>query len=252
MKKMFKTLLVTAALALATAAITVPAYAETVTSPENWNVTFTSGAKMETNFDPNDIDQLINNIQPGDTADISINLKNAYKDATNWYMKNQILSSLEDSVNNANGGAYTYRLTYVSPSNETTTLYSSEAVGGGNDATVREGLNEVNDSGIDDYFLLGELKNGQSAKVELMVVLEGESQGNSYQETLADLSMDFAVEIAATGADRNPNYASLLQTGDQFLNNLPIYLGVACLGLLILIIAIIGRRKKKQDKEGVQ
>ena len=251
MKKTLKTLLAAAALALATAAITVPAYAETVTSPQDWNVTFTSDAKMETNFNPNDISQLINDIQPGDTADIAINLKNSYKDATNWYMKNQILSSLEDTVNSAQGGAYTYILTYVSPSNQTTTLFSSEAVGGGME-NERDGLNEVNESGLNDYFLLGELKNGQSGKVELVVSLDGETQGNNYQRTLADLSMDFAVEIVGNGPNRNPSYASLLQTGDQFLSNLPIYLGLAGLGIVILIIAIIGRKKRKQNEEGVQ
>lgn len=251
MKNMLKTLLATAALALATAAITVPAYAETVTSPQDWNVTFTSDARMDTNFNPNDISQLISDIQPGDTADIVINLKNGNKDATNWYMKNQILSSLEDSVRVAQSGAYTYKLTYVSPSNQTTTLFSSEAVGGGEESE-RDGLNEVNESGLNDYFLLGELKNGQSGKVELVVALDGETQGNNYQRTLADLSMDFAVEITSSGANRNPSYASLLQTGDQFLNNLPIYLGLAGLGIIILIIAIIGRKKRKQNEEGVQ
>lgn len=252
MKKMLKTLLVTASLALATAAITVPAYAETITSPNDWNVTFTRDAKMETNFNPNAITETVNNMQPGDTAEIAINLKNNNSEATNWYMLNKIISSLEDAVTTANGGAYSYDLKYISPNNQTTTLFSSEAVGGGNDTDVREGLNEIN-GGLDDYFLLGELSNGQSGKVTLAVALEGESQGNSYQDTLADLSMEFAVELVNSGPNRNPNYASLLQTGDQFLSNLPIYLCVAGVGLLILIIAIVGRRKKnKQNEEGVQ
>ena len=251
MKKLFKTLLVTASLALATAAITVPAYAETITSPNDWNVTFTRDAKMETNFNPNAITETVNNMQPGDTAEISINLKNNNSQATNWYMLNQIISSLEDAVTSAEGGAYSYDLKYISPSNQTTTLFSSEAVGGGDDVDIREGLNEIN-GGLDNYFLLGELANGQSGKVELAVALEGESQGNNYQDTLADLSMEFAVELVDSTPDRNPHYASLLQTGDEFLNNLPIYLCVAGLGLLILIIAIIGRRKKKQNEEGVQ
>lgn len=251
MKKIFKTLLATAALALATAAITVPAYAETITSPDNWNVTFTKDAKMDTNFKPNDISQTVNDMQPGDTAQIVINLKNANSQATNWYMLNEIISSLEDAVSVAEGGAYSYDLKYISPSNQTTTLFSSDAVGGGDDATSRDGLNEIN-GGLDDYFLLSELANGQTGRVELAVSLEGESQGNDYQDTLADLSMEFAVELVDAGANRNPSYASLLQTGDEFLNNLPIYLCVAGLGLLILIIAIIGRRKKKQNEEGVQ
>lgn len=251
MKKMLKTLLATVALALATAAIAVPAYAETITSPESWSVTFTSDAKMDTNFNPNDISQMVTDMQPGDTADISISLNNKNREATNWYMKNEILSSLEDSVRVAQGGAYAYVLSYVSPSNETTTLFSSEAIGGGDDANMRRGLNEIN-SGLDDYFLLDELKSGQSGRVNLQVMLEGETQGNNYQSTQADLSMDFAVEIANSTANRNVTYASLLQTGDQFLSTWPIYLAVAGVGLVLLILAIVGRKNHKKNKEGVR
>lgn len=251
MKKLLKSLLAASALALTMTLMAAPAFAETLTSPTAWNVTFTSDAKMETNFQANDISQMMNDVQPGDTAEIVINLKNDYKDSTNWYMTNRILNSLEDTVESAKGGAYTYELSYVSPSNETTTLFSSDTVGGDTAAGGKQGLKEVTGA-MDDYFLLGTLNKGQSAKVELAVSLDGETQGNAYQQSLADLSMDFAVEIGPTGAQRNiTSTASLLQTGDQFMNNLPIYLGLAGLGIIVLIIAIVGRRKSKKDEEGV-
>lgn len=252
MKKLLKTLFATATVALVMAAATVPAFAENLTSSTPWNVTFTSDAKMETDFEANDISHLVSDIQPGDTAEIVINLKNDHKDATNWYMTNRILNSLEDTVAAAKGGAYTYDLTYVAPSGEETTLFSSDTVGGDATAGGKQGLNEVSGA-MDDYFLLGALNKGQTGQVQLAVSLEGETQGNAYQQSLADLSMDFAVELGTTGAERNITHtASLLQTGDHFLNNLPLYLGLAGLGLVVLVVAIIGRRKSKKNEEGVQ
>lgn len=252
MKKLVKTFLVAGAIALAMAATSVPAFAENLTSSTPWNVTFTSNAEMKTDFEANDISHLVNDIQPGDTAEIVINLKNDYKDATNWYMTNRILNSLEDTVASAKGGAYTYNLSYVAPSGDEKSLFSSDTVGGDATAGDKQGLNEVSGA-MDDYFLLGELAKGQTAQVQLAVSLEGETQGNAYQQSLADLSMDFAVEIASTGAQRNVTHvASLLQTGDQFLANLPLYLGLAAAGLIVLVIAVIGRRKSKKNEEGVR
>lgn len=252
MKKLFKTLLAATTLALVMSLATVPAFAETLTSNTPWTVTFTSGQKMETNFNSNDIAQMVNDIQPGDTAEIAISLKNEYSEATNWYMTNKILQSLEDTAESAKGGAYAYDLTYVAPNGESTTLFSSETVGGDTAAGENAGLKEVSGA-MDDYFLLGELSRGQNAKVQLAVSLDGETQGNAYQQALADLSMDFAVEIVQPGAQRNiVGAASLLQTGDQFMNNLPIYLGIACLGLIVLIIAIVGRKKRKDNEGEVQ
>lgn len=251
MKKILKTLIATLALSAAFALTTAPAFAETMTSETPWNVTFTSDAKMESNFNPDDISQLVNDIQPGDTAKIAINLKNANSGSTNWYMTNKILSSLEESAALATGGAYTYNLSYTAPDNTKTTFFSSDTVGGDNSAGENVGLHEVaNITG--DYFLLGTLNSGQSGLVELEVSLDGETQGNSYQDTLADLSMDFAVELAPTANTRTvSSQYSLPQTGDDLMARIPLFAGLAGLGLVVLILAIVGRRSSRKDEQGV-
>lgn len=252
MSKVRSALAIAVASILAMALIAVPAFGEVITSDQAWTVTFTNNAKMESNFNPNDISQMVNDIQPGDTAKIAITLKNDNSDTTNWYMTNKILSSLEESAKSATGGAYEYELSYTSPDKTTTTFFSSDTVGGDNSAGDNVGLHEVADI-TGDYFLLGSIGNGQSGLVELEVSLDGETQGNSYQDTLADLSMDFAVELNPKANTRtiSSDY-SLPQTGDDLMDRLPIFFGIAGVGLVILIIAIIGLRKSKKKEQGVQ
>ena len=70
-------------------------------------------------------------MQPGDRVVLTMKLKNEDSNATDWYMTNKVLDSLEASTNaDANGGAYTYRLTYQNPAGQETILYDSERVGG--------------------------------------------------------------------------------------------------------------------------
>lgn len=253
MKRTIKTLAVVVAVALAAAVFTVPAFAETIPGPSNLRVTFGSDGKMSTNFEANEIGSTIGELQPGDTTTLSIALKNDYKDTTNWYLKNEILESLEESTQGAYGGAYGYHLSYVGPDNQTTMLFSSDTVGGGKEGDYKGGLKDVN-NGIDDFFYIGQLNSGQSGKVELAISLEGETQGNAYQNArLADIQMQFAVDIVGSNeANRNIVYASMMQTGDQLMSNLPILLGLAGAGLIVLIIALVGLRKKKRDEEGVR
>lgn len=250
MKKPMKTMLATLSLALVMGTMSAPAFAETINSSTPWKVTFTNGAQMESNFQIDDISELVNDIQPGDTAQIAIDLRNDYGETTNWYMTNKILSSLEESAASASGGAYTYNLTYIAPDNTRTTLFSSDTVGGESVLDDREGLHEVSDA-MDEYFMLGPVSTAQNARIELEIVLDGETQGNAYQDTLADLSMDFATELGPVGSQRVIS-SDLPRTGDEVMTMVPLYIGLAVAGVALLVIAIIGARKRKEDAKGVR
>lgn len=249
------------ACAIAVAAITASApssqaYAEVIDSNQNWTVTFTSGEKMESNFDSGDITEFVGTMQPGDTANVSVKLKNEYSKETDWYMTNKVISSLEESAASANGGSYTYNLIYIAPSGSRTTLFSSDTVGGDNAAGSDSGLHEATGA-LADYFLLGSIATGQTAQVDLSVSLDGETQGNAYQNTLADLALDFAVEPTddpgnTTTTPGTPNTGRLQQTGDQNLPIIALCGAAACIGLVLLIIAIVGRRKRNAEEGEVQ
>ena len=174
------------------------ARAEVYEGAEGWEVSFT-GNGMESSFKSSELSDGASALQPGDEITFRVALKNEYSGDTDWYMANEVLSSLEDSQKVAQGGAYTYILAYRNGAGEDITLYSSENVGGeGKGGLSEQGLHEATDS-LEDFFYLDTLEAGGESLITLKVCLDGETQGNAYQNTMAKLQMNFAVEKAAGG-----------------------------------------------------
>ena len=166
--------------------------ADDLLGQSGWKVTFTQDNQMESNFGRSDMDEAISGMQPGDNITFTLNLESRSDKVTDWYLTNEVVNSLEDRSANANtgGGAYTYYLAYEG-SNRQQVLFDSDTVGGeGSD----EGLKEATDA-LEDYVYLDTLSPGQSGVITLKIALDGETQGNHYQDTLADLQMNFAVEL---------------------------------------------------------
>ena len=152
-----------------------------------------TGKEMVSSFDSNKLAVSVSEMQPGDEVTFSVNIKNDSDISTKWYMSNDVLSSLEDAQSVAANGGYSYILTFVGPDGKEDTIYSSTSVGGEKPTTAGEGLKEATNS-LDNFFYLKTLEPGESGNVKLLVGLDGESQGNVYQDTLAKLMMNFAVE----------------------------------------------------------
>ena len=191
----------------------------------------------------------IANMQPGDTTTISMDMANQYAKATNWYMNNSIIKSLQEADNEKTlGGGYEYRLTYVDPDGQTRTLYESTALGGKD----QEGLLEAND-GLNDYFYLGNLAPGEKGKVNLEIALDGETQGNDYQRTMAEVAMQFATEIADPGTVKEEDKVvhktekKRIVNTSTLTNRLPWLLLSAASGLVLLILAILGLKERKKE-----
>lgn len=170
------------------ACLLLPAHAEEYTGSHDWNVTF-DGSKIVSTFATDDLSDSVSQIQPGDTITLSVTLNNNAASATNWYMTNEVLKSLEDG--DAEGGAYTYCLTYAGPGGETV-LYDSDSVGGDDSGGLLDAT-----KALKEYTYLDRLEAGASARVDLEIGLDGETQGNAYQDTLASLQMNFATEQVA-------------------------------------------------------
>ena len=109
-------------------AFSATALAEDRQGAEGWQVRF-DGRTMESNFTSGNMTDEVNLMQPGDSVVLTITLKNDHDGQADWYMKNEVLGTLEDA-GDAAGGAYDYLLTYTDTAGETTTLYSSEKFGG--------------------------------------------------------------------------------------------------------------------------
>ena len=242
-KRVFSLLLVLCLLS----ALSVCASAETFYGNSNWVVTYTTDKRLDSNFKSSELDDAQAGLQPGDTLIMTITLSNKNAKTTDWYMTNKVLKSLEDqSANSATyGGGYTYILSYTDPKGVVDELYNSDTVGGDQKAGQREGLREAT-SNLEDYFYLDTLSTNQSAKITLQVSLDGETQGNDYQDTLARLQMNFAVEEVgtSTGTRTNP-----VKTGDDTNLN-PYYIAMFISGLLLLYFVLDGITDRIYRKKG--
>lgn len=234
-------------LLLLTSSLTV--YAEDRQGASGWQVAF-DGKKLDSNFTNANMDDEIYNMQPGDSVELTITLKNTYDGQADWYMKNQVLEALEDA-GDISGGAYDYLLTYVDSEGETSTLYSSEKFGGeGRYSGV--GLHGATTT-LDDYFYLDRLGNGGTGTVKLKVALDGQTQGNAYQNTLARLQMNFATELVQSGSGTTGNGGAIargtrpVKTGDQTKVVLFICLTLGA-GLALLLIAVLKLRSSRKEE----
>lgn len=262
------------------AGISLPVCAESYQGKSGWHVAFTGQKEMESNFKTADLDEAVSGLQPGDNIVFTLSLKNEYSVTTDWWMTNEVLHSLEDSSANSrtHGGGYTYILTYTDKAGEDFILFSSDTVGGEIISAAGEGLHEATDA-LEEYFYLDTLATGQSGIITLEVALDGETQGNDYQDTLADLQMNFAVELNESGntsrrlremgsdfslrkltdgkyegsdsdtASVRLSDSGIVRTGDD-TDPAPYYIAMAVSGALILLLAICSRRQGKKAKAG--
>ncbi|HBA50876.1 MAG TPA: hypothetical protein DCZ91_24380 [Lachnospiraceae bacterium] len=219
----------------------------------DWGVQFT-GEGMESNFSSADISDAVYSLQPGDSVAISLGLENRSGQVSEWYMTNRVLSSLEDHSDEARGGAYAYRLAYTGQDGQETVFFDSATIGGDRSSAAGLGLHEAVE-GMGEYFRLGTLAPGEKGTVTLSVALDGETQGNDYQNTLADLSMNFAVDtLNPTGDDGGgepePGKSYTTggpKTGDS--NSLALWSCIAFgSGVLLLVLALLGMKKGRREE----
>lgn len=217
--------------AFMTVGTSINVFAENIQGSGDWAVEF-NGEKMNSNFNTSDVNAAVYKLLPGDSMELQIGIKNKSKDKTDWYMTNEIIQSLEESQNVAEGGAYTYRLTYVDHKNTETVLYSSDKVG------------------------------GEAGKVHLTVALDGETQGNAYQDTLAKLQINFAVEKVTADITYKPGEPvkitetkKIIRSGPKTGDETKVFAICAVTlisGLILLFFGIKAIRKNRSNRKGEQ
>lgn len=205
-------------------------------------VNFVDG-RMESSFSSSDVTDQASNVQPGDSITLKVQLKNSESGETDWYMTNEVLETLEDAKDSADGGGYEYHLRYVDASGNIEDIYDSETVGGDTDDANAEGLHEATES-LEDFFYLGRLKSGEAGKVELELTVDGETQGNGYQETIAKLQMNFAVEEVVEGTTTTKR---VVKTGDT--SNAMLFSALALAsGVVLLVLGLKTMNNKKRTR----
>lgn len=236
-----------------TAGAATTAFARDYQGADGWQVTF-DGSKMSSNFQDNDVTDEMANIQPGDSIELKVQLKNSDSTDTDWYMTNEVIQTLEDAQSSAEGGAYEYKLTYVGSNNAEKVLYDSTTVGGEGASKAGEGLKQI-DSSTQEYFYLGRLASHNTGTVHLTIGVEGETQGNGYQLTLAKLRMNFAVEKVSAGKTITKNKivktTKTVKTGDTA--RVLLFCALALISGLILLaygIYTLNKNTKRRRQKG--
>ena len=232
------------------------AHAEELKGQDGWRAEF-NGKKIVSNFDSGTLADEAGNVQPGDSITLKVEIKNSDTGSTDWYMTNEAIQSLEDAADVAQGGAYSYRLAYKGPKGQEIEIYNSENVGGESATGKLEGLHQATDT-LNDYFYLDRLESGKSGTVTLKVTVEGETQNNDYQKTLAKLQMTFAVEkVTASVVKHTPGkvhtetrmITNRVQTGDTAHILLFCLLGLTS-GLVFLFIGVKSSKRRKNEQKG--
>lgn len=276
MKKQIRFLLLTAFIFLMSGFTVM---ADEITGDTDWLVEFNADKEMVSNFSTASFADVIEGMQPGDSVTFQVTIENTYKTPTDWYMTNEVLKSLEDAGKTAVGGGYSYMLTYTDAKGSVTTLYVSDKVGGENYIVNLEGLHEATAS-LEEFFYLDTLETNDKGMVSLYVKLDGETQGNDYQDTFAQLQLNFAVELPTIIEDHDKTNREenryiekrMLITGeDQYIidddkvilsgdivtvktgdeTHIALLLLLAgILGIILLLIGCAGIRLRKQIKGG--
>ena len=222
----------------------------------DWTVTFDGSNHMSSTFKAEEIQEIVSDMQPGDEVTFNVTLKNASSNAADFWMDNMVAKSFEEGAV-ASNGAYTYTLEYIPNGGTAETLYTSELVGGDSVETANVGLHEaVNAFGDDqEYIYLENIPAQNQGTVRLYVALDGETQDNSYQNTIAQLALKFAAEIPPTTTTtpkeevvvvrHEDRIVYLPNTGDE--SNTSLYLAAFAVSACVFIFAFLKLRKTTKE-----
>jgi hypothetical protein len=204
------------------------------------------GSKISNSKAASDIDKAISNLQPGDSMTFTFTYKNDSDVSTEWYLENQVVTTLEEQ--GAVNGGYTYELINNGKKEGTVTIFSSKAVAGQNSEnpdTKDPGLKSATNA-TQDWLYIDTLAAGQSGTTTLTVALDGESQANIYENKNGRLRIAYAVEKTAVGEDIVEHH-KVVNTGDETNLFIPVaaFVGAA----ILLSLAILSYRRDRKDGE---
>ena len=213
--------------------LTVTAVAAEADNKEDLGTVDYNGTKLVASSDFANLNDILSGMEPGDSVEFTVTLKNSGNKDMDYWMSNEAIQSFEDN-GKASGGAYTYILQYNGED-----LYNNAQVGG-DEQDDGAGLHEATGA-MEDFFFLGTLAPGKSAKVTLFVALDGLTQGNTYQDALSKINLTFAVE-------EHGNEPTVIKTGDT-TTTLPFYIAAAVAGIAIIVLIVVRSRKNRKGGE---
>ena len=219
------------------------------------------GTEIVSDFTSDDIVKLMSGLEPGDDFTFTVEFRNDYPGLTHWYMRNEVLKTLEQSYDRTQNGGYTYKLTHVKPNGEEQVLFDNSAVGGEyempvapEDATTShgtentgEGLHQATNAS-DEFFFIQDLgQNDKPAYTKLYVKFDGETEVNDYMDTAGELLVAYAVEL--DNGDTTTITKKKVKTGDSTDLLTPVATMIGAL-LLLILTAISFRKDRRAARQG--
>ena len=223
--------------------LSLPAFASAESKTVNGHCYF-NGDDIVSDFDSNTVADSIRGLEPGDDVKFKVEFKNKYKTTTNWYMRNEVLKTLEESFDRTENGGYTYKLVHIRPDGTRQVLFDNSEVGGEAKVANMEGLHQATNA-TEEWFFIQKLKQGQKAYTELYVKFDGESEVNDYMDTYGKLEVAYAVELDKAGTSKKSTNNSNSRTGDTTNLLWPMLLMTAA--LLTAILTLLSRRKDRKE-----
>ncbi|MEC4184510.1 LPXTG cell wall anchor domain-containing protein [Adlercreutzia sp. R21] len=238
---------------VASLAAAVPAFAQTI--EKEWTVEFTGSAM--TDQGSADIVKELRGMQPGDSAKFTVVMYEKFDKAADWYMKNKVLESMEKSLRS--GGSYSYKLTYTNPKGEQKVIITNEVVSGDQGSGATKGLFDATEA-TGEYFFLDTLAPQAKALMTLEVAIDGETHGNTYFDSAAQIQLQFAAEpsdqpgtegdATTPRSEQKPSNQQpekkLSQTGDTIAMGVIALVAVLAAG--VLVVAGVHQRRKKNEE----
>ena len=204
-----------------------------------------NGKDIVSDFSSKTIADSVKGLEPGDEVTFKVEFKNNYKVKTYWYMKNEVLKTLEQSFDRTENGGYTYRLTHITPQGKRQDLFNNAAVGGDSRSGNMEGLHQATNA-TKKWFYIQDLKKGQKAYTELYVKFDGETEVNDYMDTYGKLKVAYAVELDKDNTNKRTG-KNLIKTGDNADLLVPFITLIIALMLLILTVMSYRYSRKERD-----
>lgn len=237
MKKKIVTLLITAALLLATG----------ISASAAETITFRGQAEKFVTSVDGDV-ETFTDMLPGETRTVSLTLKNEDSSEMKFYMSAEILDNIASKTADSQA-VYDF---VISKNGQP---FFTTIIGGGTAKNTSAGEKYLDES---NNILLDTLARGQSDVIDISLTLEGNSTGNSYMEKTGQIQLVFTASTPDNPAGGGNVIERLVQaitnpgaTGPNTgLNGGSPYLLIAgaciVIAVVVIIILIVTRKKKEE------
>lgn len=237
MKKKIVTLLITAALLLATG----------LSASAAETITFRGQAEKFVTSVDGDV-ETFTDMLPGETRTVSLTLKNEDSSEMKFYMSAEILDNIASKTADSQA-VYDF---VISKNGQP---FFTTIIGGGTARNTSAGEKYLDES---NNILLDTLARGQSDVIDIRLTLEGNSTGNSYMEKTGQIQLVFTASTPDNPAGGTNVVERLVQaithsgaTGPNTgLNGGSPYLLIAgacvVIAVVVIIILIVTRKKKEE------